>query len=116
MPSKFMQAATKVALQFDSRCSDGYWAVLYQDDGFGGKTLIIRDAQQDSMPSGWDDEATSAIVGPGAVLRLFHGKNYQSAHITLLPGEEVSNLKTVGIHDAGSSYKLWRTSDLQPPY
>ncbi|BBO36242.1 hypothetical protein PLANPX_5854 [Lacipirellula parvula] len=118
MPSQSpaLLAAMKLAVKANPKNKNGVWAVLYKDNNYGGKPLLIDDAGQTTMPNGWDDEATSAIAGPNAVFRLFHKAGYQSAHITLLPGEEISNLKLVGIHDGGSSYKLWDANALTPPY
>ena len=119
-----LKAASAFALKTDLRCGPGYWAVAYADDKFAGEPLLIGkqallskpQPQSGTMPTGWGIKSGSIVAGPSAVVRLIHKVNGQDVHVTLLPGESMANMSTMAIADGISSWKLYPTVDLRPPY
>jgi hypothetical protein len=119
-----LKAAYTFAIKKDVRCGPGYFAVLYPDDNFAGDPVLIGKPpllsfpklQAGTMPLRWGAKAGSIVVGPSAVLRLVHKVNDQDVHITLLPCESMAAMRTVGINDGVSSWRLYFTGDLRPPY
>ena len=119
-----MKAAFTFAIKKDVRCGPGFFAVLYPEDKFAGDPVLIGKPpllsfpkpQAGTMPVGWGAKSGSIVVGPSAVLRLIHKVNGQDVHVTLLPCESMAAMRTVGINDAVSSWKLYFAFDLRPPY
>jgi hypothetical protein len=119
-----LKAAYTFAIKKDVRCGPGYFAVLYPDDNFAGDPVLIGKPpllsfpklQAGTMPFGWGAKSGSIVVGPSAVLRLIHKVNDQDVHVTLLPCESMAAMRTVGINDGVSSWKLYPAGDLRPPY
>jgi hypothetical protein len=119
-----MKAAFTFAIKKNPLCGPGFFAVLYPEDHFAGDPVLIGKPpllsfpklQAGTMPPGWGAKSGSIVVGPSAVLRLIHKVNDQDVHITLLPYESMAAIRTVGINDGASSWKLYFAFDMQPPY
>jgi hypothetical protein len=119
-----LKAAYTFAVKKNPLCGPGYFAVLYPDDNFAGDPVLIGKPpllsfpklQAGTMPPGWGAKSGSIVVGPSAVLRLIHKVNDQDVHITLLPCESMATVRSVGINDGVSSWKLYFAFDMRPPY
>jgi len=119
-----LEAAYAFAIKNNWKSGPGYWAVSYSQDNFAGEPLLIGDQhlatmkpQSGDMPRGWGAKSGSIVVGIRAVLRLVYTVNSQDVHVTLLPGESMADVvRTVGIADGVSSWKLFPAGDLKPPY
>lgn len=117
-----LAAAWKFAMKSGLRAGNGYWAISYSEDKFAGEPLLftkpsfLPKPQTGAMPNGWGAKAGSIVVGPSAVLRLVHKVNGQDVHVTLLPEEMMSDMRTMGISDGQCSWKLFPVGNLHPPY
>jgi hypothetical protein len=118
-----LTAACDFAIKTNWKSGPGYWAVAYSGDNFTGDAQLIGDQhlltqkpQAGTMPRGWGSKTGSIVVGVRAVLRLIHQVNGQDVHVTLLPHESMADLRTVGLTDDVTTWKLFPDSNLKPPY
>ena len=116
------EAAYMFAIKQGWKRGPGYWAVIYSGDSFTGEPTLIGEAQlmpkpqSGAMTAGWGTETGSIVVGPSAVLRLFHKINGQDTHVTLLPFESLAKVGDLKIADGQSAWKLYPAGELRPPY
>lgn len=123
--------------EFSARLEDGESTGLELQDGNDGCYVILYehpnwtrgDARTGQLVLGgptsvsnlgktyrFDDKADSILVGPKAVVRLYHNNNYGGGHRTFVPLEHVSDFKRIDFHDSASSIKIFHVDQLKAPY
>jgi hypothetical protein len=79
--------------------------MLFEKQGFRGDRMVVTsDVRNLSDTRRWNDRARSLVVESGA-WEVCRDSRYRGTCVTLRPGEEIADLRTVGMRDAISSVR-----------
>ncbi len=72
-------------------CRD--FPVLYSDDGFSGRSLVLRNSIRDLGSEGFSDSASSVCVPTGWAVVLYSESDFRGDRLDLSGGQSVSDLR-----------------------
>jgi len=84
------------------KVTSGYKVTLYQDDNFGGSTLVLTADDDCLVNNGWNDMASSIKIESNVFSTVIQAEDYTYMFgIQVEPTTDVSGVEDVGYIDAG---------------